>query len=174
MLLELALEFIERDETIERRLEAAVVGLEMPLPEALQRLPLPADLLELLGPTESRKALGELAVHQQIGHALAALAGLDRLLELPLGACHRDAAVKSLIFPQLGARRQRRSQPRPQDQNDDVGGRGGIDDVLEMSRAEHRLVFPKHGRDVEEPGEFALQTADHQGGPATFVADVAR
>ena len=122
MLIELALEFVERGEAIECRLEATVRVLEMPPPESLQRLPLLANALELLGAAEFCDAIGEFAVDEKVGYPVLALARLYGLLELPFGAGDRAFAGERFVFTRLGARRQRRPKARPQDQHNDVGG----------------------------------------------------
>jgi hypothetical protein len=92
------------------------------------------------------------------------------LLVLPLRAGHWDAAVDAAVAV-LG---QPRPEARPQDQDDEVGGRGALNDILEVPGGEHRLVLPEHGREVEEAGELALEPRDDQGRAAAFLHDVAR
>ncbi len=100
MLLELRLELVERREAVERGLEAALRVLEIALPETLQALPLALDLVELLDAAEARQTFGELAVDQEVGHAMQA-PRLEGLLVLPLGAGDRHAALERLVLAQV-------------------------------------------------------------------------
>ena len=166
--LEHLLELVAVGEEVERRLEAALSAAEVALPELLERLALQCRRFELLGAVELGDPLGLLAVDQQVrGTSLAVR--LERVLELPFRA--GDGCPS--IDPAVTLGRQRRAQARPQDHDLDVGARRRLDDVLEVARCEHGLVFPKHRLDLEEAREFAGEPAhDDCRAPALFL-DVA-
>ena len=173
MRLQQRLELVEPDERIVGELELALLVFEMAGPEDAQRLPLAARLLKLLGATETRDIFRRLAIDEQIGRAVLR-PGVQRLLELPFRAGDRRATVEPAIFAGRRAFRQRRAKPRPQDQHDNIGLAGWIDQILEVPGGEHRLVFPQHRRNLEETGEFALEPAHHQRRTPPLVADVPR
>jgi hypothetical protein len=95
-------------------------------------------------------------------------------LVLPLGAGHGRAPVDSAVLTHLGAFRQRRTQPRPHDQHDDVKCAGRLDRVLEMPRGDHGLVFPEIGLDPEEARVVLRQAFDGECRDLARGNDIAR
>ena len=95
-------------------------------------------------------------------------------LVLPLGAGHGRAPVDAAVFTHLRAFRQRRTQPRPDDQHDDVECAGRLDRVLEMPRGDHCLVFPEIGLDPEEARIVLRQAFDGECRDLARGNDIAR
>src|SRR5206468_9393289 len=87
---------------------------------------------------------------------------LERLLVFPLRSGDRGAAVQTPVLANRRLLRQRRAEPRPQDQDDDVEGAWRIDRVLEMPGRQHRLVLPPIGLDGEEPAVFLSKLVDDE------------
>jgi hypothetical protein len=67
-------------------------------------------------------------------------------LELPLGAGDWNPSVDAAIF----FRGQRRAEPRPQNQDENIRFTRRQDGVLEMPGRQHRFGFPEVRLDVEE------------------------
>ena len=146
--------------------------LEIARPEALQRAPLAFGQRLLLRIAQRDLRFAVRAIDEKVRRALRAVGG-ERVLVFPFGAGDRRASVDAAIFAFARIDRQRRAEPRPEDQHHDVALARRLDDVLEMPRGEHRLVFPEIGGDVEEAGEFLLQALHHQGGAPPLGRDVA-
>ena len=137
------------------------------LPELLDILPL---ALGIQGPYARVLAA---AVDEEIRRS--DLPGcLQGFLVLPLCSGHGRAPVHAAVFTHLRALRQWRSQPRPDDQHDDVECAGRLDRVLEMPRGDHCLVFPEIGLDPEEARIVLRQAFDGQCRDLARGNDIAR
>ncbi len=169
---ELELECVELGKFTEGRPELAAPD-EISAPERFQALQLPPKLFEVGGGLVFRLRGGLLAVGKQVRQSVL-LARSQRVLELPLGAGDRSAPVDAAILSHLGALGQRRSQPRPQDQHDDVAFARRHDRVLEVSARQHRLGLPEDRRDVEEPRVVLGHFLDHERGAPPLRIHVGR
>ena len=115
----------------------------------------------------------DIAERQQVGRFLLPR-DLQRLLVFPFGTGYRRTAVNAAVFALRGLLRQRRAEPRPQDQNDDVEGARRLDRILEMCGREHRLVLPSIGFDGEEAAVILRQLVNDECGAQPFIRHVGR
>ena len=118
------------------------------------------------------RRLAGVAEHHQIGKP-PLLRRAQSVLVLPLGSGDRRAAVGAAVLAQRRRLRQRRAEPRPQDEDDHVEGARRFDRILEMSRRQHRLVLPEIRLDREEAAVVLRQLVDDETGAQTLHLNVA-
>src|SRR5688572_2234134 len=150
----------------------ALVG-EVPRPEPVELLELADILPPALGIQGSYARVLAAAVDQQVGCADVP-GSLQGFLVLPLRSRYRRAPVDAAVFTHYRALRQRRSQPRPDNQHDDVECARGLNRVLEMPRGNHRLVLPEIGLDREEARVVLRQAFDRECRDLARRNDIAR
>jgi hypothetical protein len=171
-LLEAGGEFIQGRIGVEAGEKGAAVG-EMPLPEAAEGVELRQTLRAGSGVTGVDGRRREIAKGENVGRPPLARR-FQRVLVFPFGSGDGSTSVHPAIFAQGRALRQRRAEPRPDDQDDDVASARRVDRILEMTRGEHRLVFPAIGLEREEPVVIGAELVDDELRPQPLLRHVAR
>lgn len=164
-------ELLERRVFVVRREKNPAIG-EVPPPERIERIELGDALGARLRITRIDRGGAGVAEREQVGRAMRSRTA-QRVLILPLGACHRGAAVDAAILAQGRLLGQRRAEPRPQDEDDDIALARRRERVLEMPGRDQRLVLPADHLEAHVPAEFLGKLVDDEPGAQPLVRHVA-
>ena len=156
-------------EIVEGRPEGAVRIAEPPVDELAHRIELGDLLGALLAVLHRQPHFGGLQVAEDL-RRLALLEAMQRALELVFGA----GAVSAAVGPAELLERQRRADPRPQDEQREIGLLDVEDLRLEGVGGAQQAALPQVGLELDLAAEFKLQPLGDGERDGTLGTDVSR